>query len=83
MISFFVTFVNVLTSSQTTSAEMATQLLGRKKAVSSDATELRLLAAPAASAERHLNNAWNQLVAAEVKVVARITLESEKGETWR
>ena len=64
MISFFVSFVNVLTSSQTTSAEMATQLSGRKKAVSSDAMELRLLAAPAASAERHLNNAWNQLVAA-------------------
>jgi hypothetical protein len=49
---------------------VATQLSGMKKAAGSDAMELRLLAARAASAERRLNNAWNQFVATEMKVVA-------------
>jgi predicted nucleic acid-binding Zn-ribbon protein len=70
MLPFFFLLLckKLLTKTQATNAEMATQLSNLKRPSGPDSMELRSLATRAANAERRLNNAQNQLLTTEEKL---------------
>ncbi|GAW01733.1 Anucleate primary sterigmata protein B [Lentinula edodes] len=67
---------------KTTNAELSAQLSSTKRPGQTDSMEIRSLSARAATAERRLNNAQNQLLATEEKVASMSQKTAAADSKW-